>query len=317
METGLYCGMDRRDDMDLRLRRQGTPEMVNLVNKKPIYNALRHAARFGFRLGGPGLILVFLAGFVGGCAPFDMERTYREAAAHAKAGSFHLAASLSEDCLERDPDNINLLLLSGFSLYHLERYEEALETFRKASDLDKEEKNALAQYFYGWALYEQGNYGDAIRPLERAFRLRRQVEGLEPVLLVMLGVSCTEQNLTRGLGYLQSLRRYPAFANRPEVYNCIAMLQLKQGDYPTALNSFLEALRRDPGNPSVLQNTAVVYDQYLGQPRDAMRYYRYALAARQAIQDSSSQTDIRARLGQLVRLMQPTRGSSSREQSGG
>ncbi len=243
--------------------------------------------------------------WLSGCSEPDLEQAYREAAARAKAGSFETAVELTEACLKRQPGNINLLILHGFCMFHLGEQEEAIGFFKQAAELDANGDNALAQYFYGWALYEVGRFGDAIWPLERAYRNRDQVAGLEPVLLVMLGRCCSEQNLTRGLGYLQALRRYPEFVETAEVYNSLGILQLKQGEYEPALASFLAARKLAPANPTILQNIAVLYYQYLGNPGEAMRYYRYTLAARQRIKDSTHQADVRRRLGQLVRLLSP------------
>lgn len=249
----------------------------------------------------PAVALLSAVLALAGCRPVEVGVLYAEATAAAEAGEFSTAIDLTRRCLDAKPDAVNVLILHGFCSYmtaHSEkdRYR-ALGYLRRAADLAPE--SFLAQYFYGWLLCEDGQFSPAMEPLERAYELKEGYTEFVPDLLVLLGRCCVENNLPKGRSYLQALRRYRAFADSPEVYNALGNLARKQGEYADALMWFAEALDKDPGNAVVLQNMAVLYDVYLGQPDRARQFYVRSLAARQQIRDITNQAEIRERLKQL------------------
>jgi len=236
---------------------------------------------------------------VSGCKRSDSTVLYREAVTAAAAGKWRAALDLLERCQDAYPDDVSVRILHGFCLFEMRRTADALDVLEQTAtdapgDFD-------AQFFFGWILTECGRYGDAVGPLKRAYEQRREHPAVLPDVLVLLSRCCLEQNLAEGTGYLQALRRYRAFDRAPEVYNALGVMFLRQGDYDNARASFLTALEKDKLNPIVLQNLAVLHDQYLQEPKDAMRYYRDSLQACQLINDSTRQAAIRNRLRQLAR----------------
>ena len=261
------------------------------------------------RAGGPlalllGAALALVLG--GGCgSDLGLETLYAQATHAAYATAFDEALALTEKCLERQPDHVQALILHGYCRYRLLTPEQMLRDastvltyVERAAQLAPQDFNA--QYFHGWMLFEAGQFGRALAPLERAYELRAQCPDRDDSVLVMLSMCCVNQNLARGRTYLQGLRRFRGFERSPLAYNALGVLNAKQRDYQGALGSFTEALRRDPNHAVVLQNLAVLYDERLRFPDEAMLYYARAIAARQALRDSSRQDEMRRRLKQLT-----------------
>ncbi len=241
----------------------------------------------------------------GGCGGASTEDLYARATRAAFELDHDEALALTRRCLEREPDHVKALILQGYCRYRLMTAEElARDCSPVVTPLEKAAQLApadfVAQYYHGWMLFEAGQYGRALGPLERAYELRAQCPDREDNVLAMLSMCCVHQNLSRGRTYLQALRRFRGFERSPLVYNAIGVLNVKQQDYQGALAAFMEALNRDPNHPVVLQNLAVLFDERLQRTDEAMRYYARAIAARQALRDSSRQDEIRRRLKQLA-----------------
>jgi tetratricopeptide (TPR) repeat protein len=251
------------------------------------------------------LVVVGLAA-IGGCRPAETAaQLYSQGTHAANSADFGRALQLTERCLELEPDHVEALLLHGYCCYQLMTPEQmeadpssVLAYVERAASLAPE--RFIAQYIFGWMLFESRQYGRALVPLEKAYELREQCPEHTDSLLVLLSLCCVHQNLVRGRRYLQVLRTYKGFERSPLLYNALGVLHTKQMDAEAALSYFLEALTRDDHHPVVLQNLAVLYDDHLRRPEQAMQYYRRAIGARQAMRDSTRQDAIRRRLKQLV-----------------
>jgi tetratricopeptide (TPR) repeat protein len=251
------------------------------------------------------LILTVVA-IAGGCGgSMATEELYSRATHAAFALDFDEALSLTRRCLDREPDHVKALILQGYCRYRLMTPEDrtrdsspVITYVEKAARLAPDD--FLAQYYFGWMLFETGDFGRALKPLERAYELRAQCPDGDDNVLAMLSMCCVNQGLDRGRTYLQALRRFQGFERSPLVYNAIGVLSAKKQDNQGALGSFMEALKQDPNNAIVLQNLAVLFDERLQRPEEAMRYYARAIAARQAMRDSTRQDEMRRRLRQLA-----------------
>ncbi len=236
---------------------------------------------------------------VSGCAPVDVDSTLREAAAAATEGKWQSAVELTKKCVKADRQNLSVKIFHGFCLFETRRVEDSLEILEEAATEAPDQ--FLPNFFFGWILCEQQQFGDALAPLQIAYDLRQQQPEIIPDLLILLSRCCLEQNLDEGINYLLELRNYHAFEQGPEVYNALGILYRSKADYEKARQSFLRAHEKDSTNAVVLQNLAVLNDCYLNKPKQAMRYYRASLAARQSADVSSGQAQIRTRLRQLAR----------------
>ncbi len=210
-----------------------------------------------------------------GCAPVDVPQVLRQARSAARNGAWEMALGLTDKALAVRENDIGALVLKGICLQKCGRVDDAATILERAALLAPE--TYTAQLFYGWVLAEQGLYEKALGPLEKAWELKPGGRDL----MALLARCCLEQNLERGLHFLQGLRQYPALARGPEIYNDLGVLRLKLGDAPTGLKWLLKALERAPDNPVVLQNLAVVYDHYLVDPEQALRFYRDCLRVSQ------------------------------------
>jgi len=256
---------------------------------------------------GPWLVLLAIGLIACGCGPsLSAPELYRRATYAARDADMEGALRLVEQCLELEPNRVEALILQGYCHYSLMTPEQLRDDASSAERpleqaVGLESTNFMAQYMYGWILFEAGKYSMALEPLERAYESRdKEHPENEDSLLVMLSTCCVQQNLVRGRSYLQTLRRFGGFENSALLYNALGVLNVKQMDYKTALSNFMEALQRDEDHPVVLLNLAILHDEYLKRPEDAMRYYARAIAARQAMRDASRQDAIRNRLKQLV-----------------
>jgi tetratricopeptide (TPR) repeat protein len=254
----------------------------------------------------PALVLAAAVLLAGGCTGGPgVEQLYADATRAASGCRYEEALSLTERCLSQQPDHVKALILHSYCRYRLLTPEQmrrdsstVVTPVEKAARLAPQD--FMAQYFHGWMLFEAGQYGRALEPLERAYDLREQCPDRDDAVLVMLSMCCVNQNLARGRTYLQALRRFRGFERSALVYNALGVLNAKQQDYQGALGSFMEALRRDPNHAVVLMNLAVLYDERLQRPDESMRYYSRAIAARQAMRDTTRQDEMRRRLKQLA-----------------
>jgi len=247
---------------------------------------------------GLATVLIVLLVSASGCGPVDAEVELRAAAQAAADGQWRQALTSSGRVLSMDAHNIEAMVLNGISAYELRQIEDALEMLDTAATMAPD--FFPAQYFYGWALHETQRYGDALKPLYAAHKLRPD----HTDTLVLLSRCCLRQNLPQGLSYLQALQRLPSFAAQSELHNSLGMLWLKQGRYEQARRSLREAIAKDQANPVAYQNLAVLYDHYLNDPNQAIRYYRFCLSASQQSRDEVRASKVRQRLVALARKRQ-------------
>ena len=243
-----------------------------------------------------GVVMVGVAGaavllLAAGC--MNVQAKLKEAYAAASAANWQQGYDITEKVLKKEKGNVNALILNGLCRYELGRGDDAATTLEQAATLAPD--NFEAQYFYGWVLSENGRFPDALAPLRKAFQLRPTHQDL----LILLSRCCLEQNLVDGVRYLQALRRSPAMDKRPELYNAIGILWLNKGEFELAKKSFLEAWKRDNESQVIPANIAILYDQYLHNPTEALRHYRSSYAACLKSGDTLRATKIQERILQL------------------
>ncbi|MCF7848872.1 MAG: tetratricopeptide repeat protein [Kiritimatiellales bacterium] len=240
-------------------------------------------------------LTIILSFGLSGCAGESVDILLKKGGAAAAAGQWSRSLELSRNALNQDPDNRTALLLNALSLHMRQQTGDAVDVLERATREAPDDFVTL--YFYGWMLWEQEEYAEALTPLRKAYDLNKQ----HPDLLVLLSRCCLQQNLPEGIRYLQALRRFRDYRDRPEVYNAIALLWFGQRDYKQAADYFQIAREKEPHNPVMLQNLAVLHDQYLQNPNAARRYYSYCLSQSQKIGDTERTRKILRRLRQLAR----------------
>lgn len=252
-------------------------------------------------------MLASLAGLamLAGCRPPDLTAEFQLAMAEAAAGDLESALSRSTRCLQAAPDDQDAMVLSNFCQFMLNNdkatMEKVLFSFERA--IEQTPNRFDLRYFYGWMLYRGGKYPEALNALEKAYELlpesaARDNKATRGNLLFLMGRCCVFNNLPRGMRYLQAARVYEPFGEWPELYNSLAILSLYQQQWPQAVVWLENGLQKDPANPALLRNLAIVHDNYLNRKDTACHYYDLTLAALGA-SDPKTRAAITARLAQI------------------
>lgn len=251
------------------------------------------------------LFIIFAIFLLFSCRPPDFQLELQQAMTDAVSGQLESALHTSSRCLQAAPDNMDALALTNYCLYMLNNDKATTDKvlFSMERAIVQNPKRFDLQYFYGWMLYRQGKYPEAIEALEAAYALlpesaARHNRDTRGNLLFMMGRSCMRSNLPRGMGYLQAARAYEPFAEWPELYNGLAILSLQQEKWEEAASWLLTGLRQEPNHPSLLRNLAVVYDNYLNRKDLASQYYEQTLTVLD-YSDHKTRAAINAKLAQL------------------
>ncbi len=246
---------------------------------------------FGFCRLAAGLLLVSTLS----CRRQSTDDLLEQAMTAAQAGDWSYARGYAQSALSRDRNSLDAQHLLGLSHYYMDEQSRAVRLLRQAAE--QADDDFTAQFLYGWILCENRNFAEALAPLRKAFQLDRE----HRETTVLLARACLEQNLVEGAKYLRLLLAHTEFAERPEVFNALAILWINELEYGRAHAFFQQALRRDPDNPVVLQNLAVLHDVYLHDEPTALAYYRRCLSASQRFGDEVRQQQVRDRLLSLRR----------------
>jgi Flp pilus assembly protein TadD len=144
----------------------------------------------------------------------------------------------------------------------------AIDEIRKAVELDP--KNFMAQYTKGRILFERDRIGDCIAPLKEASKLKPDSGN---VILLLARSSEKLGRYKEAMGYYATLARIPAYKDRPEPYNELAVMYVKQKDNVKASAFFNEAYKKAPTNHIVVLNIGIFCDVYLNNPAYAIKHY--------------------------------------------
>jgi len=233
-----------------------------------------------------------------GCAKQDPDVLFKQAIVNAVSAHWDEALGDVKKALSANPGHLSSRILQGLCYHHLQDPEKAEETLRSAAQ--ESPGDFAAQYFYGWIMCERGAYQDALPALRKAHILRPAHDDT----VALLARCCLEQSLAEeGVGLFAGLRRNATYGKGAMVDNSIAILYLSQGNMVKAKNHLFAALRRDPDNPVIAQNLAVLHDQYLASPKEALRYYVVARNNSQKIGDKKRVALLSQRIASVAREM--------------
>jgi len=183
--------------------------------------------------------------------------------------------------LELVPDSVRGHLNIGSALYHLDRFDDAIEAYRAALTI---EPNPVALTNLGTAFFHQARFEEAVMVLERAVAMRpaeadlwgnlgnacrwipeqrpRMKEALERAVALMRdrleGHPQDAEGRARLAGWLMNLGQrdealeqiHAAIASAPDDVRCLARagyVHADAGDHPSAIHWFREAVRRGYG----------------------------------------------------------------------
>lgn len=243
------------------------------------------------------LVCLFLTGIcLTGCQGQDPETMFRTAVNYAASARWDEALKIAAGVQKKNPSHVSSRILEGLALYHLQKHGRAEEVLRSASQ--DFPGDFASQHFYGWIMYERGKFQDALPPLRKAHEIRPDHDGTTALLARCL----LEQALPEeGIPLFNSLRKSPLYGKGAAIDNSLARLYLYEGDIIKAKNHFFAALRRDPKNPVIAQNVAVLFDQYIASPREAVRYYTVAQNLYLNMGDKKQADVLKRRIAKIMR----------------
>ena len=174
--------------------------------------------------------------------------------------------SISEAPSVSVPPELQNSFKEGMSLLETEDYEDALKVFER---LLKEGESAEVYYNIGYIKTAKGEYGEAIEAFRKATQLDRlfakAYEGMGRAYKALGRVQEAEACLNQAAEiYLSSEREEDAegvlneiLAVNPDtvnVYNTLGVLYRKKGDFQTAMKQYEKALKIHPDEPNIHYN---------------------------------------------------------------
>lgn len=175
-------------------------------------------------------------------------------------------ASISEASSVSVPTELQNSFKQGMSLLETEDYEDALKVFER---LLKEGESAEVYYNIGYIKTAKGEYGEAIEAFRKATQLDRlfakAYEGMGRAYKALGRVQEAEACLNHAAEiYLSSEKEEDAegvlseiLAVNPDtvnVYNTLGVLYRKRGDFQTAMKQYEKALKIHPDEPNIHYN---------------------------------------------------------------
>jgi tetratricopeptide (TPR) repeat protein len=183
----------------------------------------------------------------------------------------------------------------GVSDYESGQYAEAVESFKKAVQLDKQ--NHQAYYNLGMAYGSLGQYREAVESYERAIKIKPDYAAAhynsghalsnlkrfdDAVESFKQAIRLEPDNIEAyfGLGYAyldsgkdekavhtfeEAIRLWP---ENPNAYFNLGLVYFPEGPYAEAIDAFTHSIRRDPRYPQAYHNRAYAY-LYMGRGESA------------------------------------------------
>jgi tetratricopeptide (TPR) repeat protein len=175
---------------------------------------------------------------------------YEEGVTLYRQGRLKLALQTFDRILEENTPDFHLdfavLFYKGNSLLKLKRYEEALETFEKASEINPE--NAGLWTNLGFALTKLERFRDALEAFEKSISLNPvQKNAWEGKDAVLIRIRLCEEKLRKSEEALET---------NPEDPNTLfekGKLHLRLGEQEKAMQAFKKALEAKPENAEAWQ----------------------------------------------------------------
>ncbi len=178
-----------------------------------------------------------------------------DAISMASEGKWREARDLASRAVLQDGKDANARVMLALALEQDGQEGLALEEIVQAANLDQH--NFMAQFTKGRMLFKRGRYEDCPVPLKKAIELKPG--SIEPLMLLArtnayLGIH------KEAVANFASLAKHEGYRNRPEAFNELGVLFMKQKDYRRALSFFEVAREKGSGSVTVNTNLAVLWD---------------------------------------------------------
>lgn len=211
--------------------------------------------------------IMFLAGCGG--PPLSTQSLLNKALDAGSRGEWEKALGYLETVTEREPNNINALVFKALAYEGCEKNDLALNAARLA--VKNAPDNFQAQYTLG-RLYskDQQKVQDAITPLGRALQIKPD----DNSTLLLLGRCSTILKLESAIKYYEKLAVKPKFKNNAELWNEMGIYYAERQQIRRAAQCFVKAYKLGSSKPLVVLNFATFRDQYVGDPKGALSFYK-------------------------------------------
>lgn len=197
---------------------------------------------------------------LGGCSNKPSTTTLlREAAELTKKGdpaSLQQAVERIESCRQRGDKSLVCQNLYTTCLLRAGRYDDAAKA--AAATVQANSEDYLANYLAGKALCEKQQYAEALNYLHKAQAKRPDNRDAT----ILAAVCAARANDPEAQTYFTQLAAMPEFKDRPELYNEIALWNIRRGDYRGGLEMLNKAKALPKVHPLIYLNLAVLYDKY-------------------------------------------------------
>lgn len=217
---------------------------------------------------------------------------------------YEISLKLLKEILKEKTDYRDAWILTGYAYLNLEKYDFALDSFRKAYDLDSEKPET--QYFLGITYFELNQIEDAITYLNIALK-----NGFEPQIQIKQKLgdiylnkkdynkaiemyeALLELNSNDVNNFIRPIWIYLEFLNEPDkalelsqkayklfpksamTYNLIAWSHLGKKEYIKAEENLLTALGIDPNLQAAWYNLGLTYEG-MEEKEKALEHYQKA-----------------------------------------
>lgn len=234
-----------------------------------------------------GIFLAACAGIVllAGCGgePLSTQALLNKALEDASRGEWENALEYLETVTEREPHNVAALIFKALAYEGCEKNDLALNAARLA--VKNAPNDFQAQYTLG-RLYckDQQKMQDAITPLLRALQIKPD----DSDTLLLLGRCSTILKLDSAIKYYRQLLKNEKFKKSAKLWNEMGIYYAERKQIRNAAQCFVKAYKLAPSKPLIVLNFATFRDQYVGDPKGALRSYRKYLKI--AIPSPNSET---------------------------
>lgn len=215
-----------------------------------------------------GLGILLFAG-CGKNSSLPTQTLLNEALKDASGGHWEKALNKLEIVTAREPNNADALVFKAVIYDGCGKDDLAVNTARLA--VRAAPKNFQAQYTLGrFYAKDQGKMQDAIPPLLRALELQPD----DSNTLVLLARCSSILKLDSAVKYYNKLAADKNFRQRAELWNEMGIYYAERRQIHKAAECFVKAYSLGSSKPLLVLNFATFADQYAGDPKRALKYYR-------------------------------------------
>lgn len=240
------------------------------------------------------LLLVFCASCGKKYKSLSTQELLNKSLAAAAEGKWTDAENMASCILEREPDNVNALILEGLALDADNKRELAVGCLEKA--VNKSPDNFMANHSLGRLFYGQRKYDQAMTSLKKAY----EINPSEMNNVVLLAETMNKLKMSGASSYYACALQNPRFKNDPAPWNQLGLIFAGTNSKAQALKFFLKAYNSDQNNHLVVLNLAIFLDRYMNKTANSKFFYEKYLRLTEKNPDlSGKRAEVKKRLKEI------------------